>query len=70
MSCWSKKELEDMLEDVVNTLDLSDEKIAEHGQSGTPPAELVKLVLAEKDRTIRFLRDGMKEININNETSK
>jgi hypothetical protein len=62
MSCWTKEELEQMLEDVVNELDLSDEIIAEHGSLGTPPAELVRLVLAQKDKTIKMLKAGMKEI--------
>jgi len=59
MSCHSKDELEQMLEDVVNELDLSDSEIAEHGPLGTPPAQLVRLVLDQKDRTIRNLRAGM-----------
>jgi hypothetical protein len=64
MSCWNKEELENMLEDVVNELDLSESAIAEHGQNGTAPAELVRLVLAEKDRTIRLLRKGFVHIKI------
>jgi hypothetical protein len=59
MTAWTKEELENMLEDVVNVLDLSDVAIAEHGPIGTPPAELVRLVLDQKDRTIRNLRAGM-----------
>lgn len=62
MSCWSKNELEQMLEDVVNELDLSETASAEHGPLGTPPAELVRLVLQQKDRTIRDLRAGMIQI--------
>lgn len=62
MSCWSKEELENMLEDVVNELDLSVETCAEHGPFGTPPAELVRLVLAEKDYKIKMLKVGMVEI--------
>ena len=58
MSCWNKDELEQMLEDVINALDLSDSVIAEHGPMGTPPAELVAMVLAQKDATIRNLRAG------------
>lgn len=50
------------LEDVVNELDLSESAIEKHGQEGTPPAELVKLVLAEKDNKIRMLKLGMVEI--------
>jgi hypothetical protein len=62
MSCWSKPELEQMLEDVVNELGLSPEVIAHHGPLGTPPAELVRLVLGQKDQMIRMLRAGMVEI--------
>ena len=59
MSCWSKPELENMLEDVVNTLDLSDVMIEAHGPLGTAPAELVRLVLERKDREIQMLKQGM-----------
>ena len=59
MSCWTKEELENMLEDVVNELDLSDSIIEEHGPMGTEPAELVRLVLARKDREIEMLRRGL-----------
>jgi len=59
MSCWNKDQLEQMLFDVVNELDLSDSVIKEHGPMGTPPAELVKLVLNQKDKTIRMLKAGM-----------
>ncbi len=59
MSGWSKEEAESMLEDVVNALDLSDEVIAQHGLLGTPPAELVKMVLRQKERAIRMLKSGM-----------
>jgi hypothetical protein len=58
MSCWTKPELENMLEDVVNELDLSDSAIEEHGPNGTPPAELVRLVLDEKDKKIKMLQNG------------
>jgi hypothetical protein len=63
MSCWTKTELENMLEDVVNELDLSGEMIEKHGQEGTSPATLVRLVLQEKDQQIRMLRLGMIQIN-------
>jgi hypothetical protein len=59
MTYWNKQELEQMLEDVVNELDLSDEAIAEHGPMSTPPAELVRLVLDQKDKTIQMLKAGM-----------
>ena len=65
MSCWSKAELENMLEDVVNELDLSDWSIYKHGPNGTPPAELVRLVLKEKNEKIRMLEKGF--VNIKHE---
>jgi len=66
MSCWNKQELENMLEDVVNELDLSETVIEEHGPNGTPPAELVRLVLAEKDRKISLLQNGFVEVKAKN----
>ena len=62
MSCWNKEQLENMLEDVVNELDLSEAMIEKHGQEGTSPATLVRLVLEEKDRQIRMLKLGMVQI--------
>lgn len=59
MSCHSKEKLESMLEDVVNELDLSEFAIEEHVSWGTPPAELVRLVLAQKDKTIQMLKAGL-----------
>ena len=59
MSIYSKEDLENLLEDVVNELDLSDAAIEKHGPLGTAPAELVRLVLAQKDSVIRNLRAGM-----------
>lgn len=47
-----------MLEDVVNELDLSDTMIEKHGPLGTPPAELVRIVLQRKDEEIRLLKAG------------
>lgn len=58
MSCWTKEQLENMLEDVVNVLDLSDGMIEKHGPLGTPPAELVRLVLERKDMEIAMLKRG------------
>lgn len=49
-----------MLEDVVNELDLSELAIDKHGPLGTPPAELVRLVLEEKDKIIAVLKAGGK----------
>jgi len=50
-----------LLEDVVNELDLSDGAIEKHGPLGTPPAELVKLVLAQKDLKIAMLKQGISD---------
>ena len=63
MSCHSKEELENMLEDVINELDLSESVIEEHGQLGTPPAKLVRLVLAQKDLKIQLLKQGFKDLS-------
>lgn len=62
MSCWTKEQLEQMLEDVVNELDLSDGMIETHGPLGTAPAVLVRLVLERKDLEIRMLKHGMVSI--------
>jgi hypothetical protein len=70
MSCWTKEELENMLEDVVNELDLSELMIEKHGQEGTAPAELVRLVLEQKDMQISALRIGIKEIELGNTLNK
>jgi len=61
---WTNEEMRSMLEDVVTVLDLSEEMIFEHGQTGTAPAELVRLVLAQKDKEIRMLELNMKRIAI------
>ncbi len=58
MSCWNKEELENMLEDVVNELELSEGMIEKHGPLGTAPAALVRLVLDSKDKEIRALQLG------------
>jgi len=70
MSCWTKPELENMLEDVVNELDLSAEMIEKHGQEGTAPAELVRLVLEEKDKQIFMLKRGFKQIELKDENKQ
>lgn len=62
MSCWSKEELDSMLEDVVSELDLSEGMLEKHGPLGTAPAELVRLVLEQKDLEIQALQRGFKEI--------
>jgi len=53
-----------MLEDVVNELNLSGAMIEKHGPLGTAPAELVRLVLEKKDKQIRMLKAGMKQIEL------
>jgi len=58
----TKEQLVNMLEDVVNELELSGDMIEIHGQLGTSPAELVKIVLEQKDLQIRMLKSGMKAI--------
>lgn len=62
MSAHTKQELENMLEDVVNELDLSDIVIEKHGPLGTPPAQLVRLVLEQKNLEIRMLKQQFKSI--------
>jgi len=62
MSAWTKEQLENMLEDVVNELDLSDSMISNHGSLATPPAELVRLVLERKDLEIKMLKQNFKGI--------
>lgn len=62
MSCWNKEQLEDMLFDVVNELNLSEFMIEKHGPLGTAPAELVRLVLQQKDMEIAALKQGFKSI--------
>ena len=63
MSCWTKPELENMLEDVVNELELSDWMIERHGPLGTAPAELVRLVLEQKDLEIKAMKQGWKSLS-------
>jgi len=62
MSCHDKETLENMLEDVINELDLSESAIEKHGPLEPAPAELVRLVLDQKDMEIRALKSGMKVI--------
>ena len=58
---YTVDELRELLYDVVSDLDLSDAMLEEHGPMGTPPAELVRLVLKEKDRKIYLLKKGFVE---------
>lgn len=62
MSCYTKEELENMLEDVVNELNLSQEMIEKHGKDATSPAELVRLVLEQKNKEIKMLKQNFKQI--------
>ena len=62
MSCWTKLELENMLEEVVNELGLSESMLEKHGTLGTAPAELVRIVLENKDRQIGALKRGFKAL--------
>lgn len=64
MSCHTKEKLEQMLFDVVDALNLSDGMFEEHGPMGTPPAELVRLVLDQKDKTIAMLKRGFVEVRL------
>lgn len=63
MGYWNKVELENMLEDVINELELSQEMIEKHGQEGTAPSVLVRMVLDQKDAEIKMLKMGFKKIN-------
>lgn len=62
----TREELRSMLEDVVTVLDLSEDMVEKHGPLGTAPADLVRLVLEQKDKQIRMLKLGMKQIEVNN----
>jgi len=62
MSCWNKEELENMLEDVINVLDLSEQAVEYHGQNGTSVARMVGLVLEEKNIEISALKAGLKKL--------
>jgi len=70
MSCWTKEELENMLEDVVNALDLSDCMMEQHGPLGTPPATLVRLVLERKDMEIHMLKRGFVSVTPGNDRNR
>lgn len=60
---WTKSEMKSMLEDVVTVLDLSEDMLEKHGPIGTQPAELVRLVLEQKNREITMLQANIKKIN-------
>lgn len=58
--------MRNLLEDVVNALDLSEIAIETHGPLGTEPAELVKLVLDQKDMQIALLQRGFRDVTLRN----
>jgi hypothetical protein len=62
MSKWNKEELDNMMEEVINELDLSADMVGKHGELGTSPSELVRLVLEQKDKEIRMLSAKMRKI--------
>lgn len=59
---YTNEEMRSMLEDVVTVLDLSEEMIFKHGQTATEPAELVRIVLEQKDMEIKMLQLNMKKL--------
>ena len=62
---WSEVErMRNLLEDVINALDLSESAIETHGPLGTEPAELVKLVLDQKDMQIALLQRGFRDVTL------
>ena len=62
MRCWPRGEVERLLEDVINELDLPSNILIQHGQNGTTPAELVRLVLDQKNQEIIMLKQKLKEL--------
>jgi hypothetical protein len=56
------EDLTNMLEDVVNELPLTEIAVEHHGQMGTPPAELVRIIIEAKDETIARLKAGLKMV--------
>ena len=56
-----------MLFEVVDVLDLSESAVEKHGPLGTRPAELVRLVLAQKDMEIAALKSGFVSIGGNSQ---
>lgn len=55
---YTPRDLISMLEDVVTALNLSDAMLEIHA-----PADLVRLVLEQKDLQIRALKAGMKDVS-------
>jgi len=63
MSIYTKEQLKNMLEDVINELDLNESAINSHGELGTSPSVLVRMVLDQKDAEISRLKNGLIPIN-------
>ena len=59
---FTERQYEDMLENVVNELDLSECAVDKYGPLGVEPAVLVRAVLDEKDLIISALKHKMKLI--------
>lgn len=59
---YSREELRELLYAVVNELNLSDSMLEKHGPHGTEPHLLVREVLEHKDRQIKMLQAGFKDI--------
>ena len=62
MSAYTKYELENMLEDIINELDLSKSTIEKYGSLAIEPSKLVKLVLEEKNMKISILELQIKQL--------
>lgn len=63
LDAYSYNDLRNMLNDVCNELDLSDDMLEKHGPVGTPVSELVRLVLDQKDLENSALKNGLKLID-------
>lgn len=59
---YTAAQLRGMLEDVVNELELSDKMIEKHGPLGTPPAQMVREVLEQKNLQITMLQRGFVDV--------
>ena len=62
MSCWTKEQLENMLEDVVNELELDSKSIEKLSARGSAPSILVRTVLDAKNKEIRLLKSTLKNL--------
>ncbi len=62
MSCWTKEQLENMLEDVINELDLSSKTVEELSARGAAPSVLVRTILDAKNKEIQLLKSALKNL--------